>query len=217
MSESESFIEEVTEELRRDRLFALMRRYGWIPVVVIVALVGGAAWLEWQRSTARAAAEARGDAVLTALEAEAGEARATALQGIDASGEFAAVVQLLEAAEAQAAEDTKGAAERLMAVAGDAALPQPWRDLAALKAAMLGAEAMAPEARAAELERLATSASPLAPMAREQQVYAMIEAGDRAAALSAAQALVEQDGLTRGLQERLLQVIVALGGKPEQG
>ncbi|QDC09212.1 hypothetical protein FHY55_08145 [Oceanicola sp. D3] len=217
MSESESFIEEVTEELRRDRLFALMRRYGWIPVVVIVVLVGGAAWFEWQRSSERAAAEARGDAVLAALEAEEGEARLAALGDVEATGEFAAVIELLQAAEAQAGEDPQAAADMLLTVADDASLPQPWRDLAALKAVMLGPDAMDAETRGAQLERLAGSASPLARLAREQQVYALIEADDRAGALAAAEALVEEDGLSRGLQERLLQVIVALGGKPGEG
>ncbi|MBY6153303.1 hypothetical protein KUV47_08775 [Vannielia litorea] len=217
MSDSESFIDEVTEELRRDRLFSLMRRYGWIPLVIILALVGGAAWFEWQRSSARAEAEARGDAVLAALEAEEGEARLSALEGLEADGEFAAVLDLLKAAEAQSAEDPKGAVETLLGVANDASLPQPWRDLAGLKAVMLGAEAMEPDTRKDLLERIAASASPMARMAREQQVYLLIETGDREAALAAAQALVEEDGLSRGLQERLLQVIVALGGKPEEG
>ncbi len=217
MSDSESFIDEVTEELRRDRLFSLMRRYGWIPLVIILALVGGAAWFEWQRSSARAEAEARGDAVLAALEAEEGEARLSALEGLEADGEFAAVLDLLKAAEAQSAEDPKGAAETLLGVANDASLPQPWRDLAGLKAVMLGAEAVEPDTRKDLLDRIAASASPMARMAREQQVYLLIETGDREAALAAAQALVEEDGLSRGLQERLLQVIVALGGKPEEG
>ena len=30
MSNPDSFIEEVTEEVRRDKLFALFRKYGWI-------------------------------------------------------------------------------------------------------------------------------------------------------------------------------------------
>ncbi|MCO6382569.1 MAG: hypothetical protein JXQ91_00625 [Vannielia sp.] len=217
MSESESFIDEVNEELRRDKLFRLMRRYGWIPILVIVALVGGAAWFEWQRATARAEAEARGDAVLVALEAEEGDARLAALEGIDATGEFAAVLDLLEAAEAQGKDDPAGAGEKLLAVANDASLPQPWRDLAALKAVMLGPDALEADTRKTLLDGLASSASPMAQMAREQQVYVLIEAGERDAALAAAEALVEEDGLTRGLQERLLQVIVALGGKPEQG
>ena len=45
MSNPDSFIEEVTEEVRRDRLFALFRKYGWIGVVLVLAIVGGASVL----------------------------------------------------------------------------------------------------------------------------------------------------------------------------
>ena len=50
MSDSDSFIDEVTEEVRRDRLFGYFRRYGWIAAVVIVVVVGGAAWNEYQKA-----------------------------------------------------------------------------------------------------------------------------------------------------------------------
>ena len=46
MSDSDSFINEVSEELRRDRLFALMRRWGWLAGLVVLAIVGAAAWFE---------------------------------------------------------------------------------------------------------------------------------------------------------------------------
>ena len=38
MSESDSFIQEVTEEVRRERLFRYLRRYGWIGVVAVVVI-----------------------------------------------------------------------------------------------------------------------------------------------------------------------------------
>ena len=39
MSENESFIAEVTEEVRRDKLYLLLKRYGWIPVIVIITVI----------------------------------------------------------------------------------------------------------------------------------------------------------------------------------
>ena len=48
MSNNESFIDEVTEEVRRDRLFAMFRKYGWIGVVLVLGVVGGAAYTDWQ-------------------------------------------------------------------------------------------------------------------------------------------------------------------------
>jgi len=70
MSDTNSFIDEVTEEVRRDRLFGYFRRYGWIPAVIIVALVGGTAYNEWSKAQLSQVAQARGDALLDALELE---------------------------------------------------------------------------------------------------------------------------------------------------
>ena len=78
MSDSDSFIEEVTEEVRRDRLFALFRRYGWIPAVAIVLLVGGAAVNEYLKAQERGRAERLGDAILVALENDEAVARQAA-------------------------------------------------------------------------------------------------------------------------------------------
>ena len=68
MSNPDSFIDEVTEEVRRDRLFRLFRKYGWIGVVIILGLVGGTAWTEWSKSRAESRAQAFGDAVIDALD-----------------------------------------------------------------------------------------------------------------------------------------------------
>ncbi len=73
MSNPDSFIEEVTEEVRRDKLFAMFRKYGWIGGLLVVGIVGGAAWNEWQKSQAMARAEGFGDAMLEALD-QGGEA-----------------------------------------------------------------------------------------------------------------------------------------------
>ena len=84
MSNPDSFIEEVTEEVRRDRLFNLMGRYGWIAIAAVVLLVVGAAYNEWQKARDTAAARAFGDAVLTAIEAPTPEERAAGLAAIQA-------------------------------------------------------------------------------------------------------------------------------------
>ena len=69
MSDSDSFIEEVSDAVRRDRLFRQFKRYGWIAGVVVVLIVGGAAYSEWSKAQTRAASQARGDRILTAMDA----------------------------------------------------------------------------------------------------------------------------------------------------
>ncbi|MFN3281418.1 MAG: hypothetical protein ACK40I_07100, partial [Tabrizicola sp.] len=82
MSNPDSFIEEVTEEVRRDRLFGLFRKYGWIGVVVILGLVGGTAWTEWAKARDAARAQAFGDALIDALDLGTPEERREALAAV---------------------------------------------------------------------------------------------------------------------------------------
>ncbi|WP_159075214.1 hypothetical protein [Celeribacter baekdonensis] len=41
MSQTDSFIDEVTEEVRRDKFYAFLRRFGWIGILAVCVLVGG--------------------------------------------------------------------------------------------------------------------------------------------------------------------------------
>jgi hypothetical protein len=53
----------------------MIRRYGWIAVLVVLALVGGAAWNEWRKARDAAQAQGLGDAMIAALEANESDAR----------------------------------------------------------------------------------------------------------------------------------------------
>ncbi len=213
LSETDSFIEEVSEEVRRDRLFKAFRRYGWIGIVVVIALVGGAAFNEYQKASARNAAEARGDAILTALDADNSAARAAALAELPADGDSGAVVAMLRSAEAMAADDPAAAAAALQAIAGDTAQPPLYRDLAALKHAILTAADTDPADRIAALQPLTAPGAPFRILAEEQIALAEIEAGDTDAALARLQAMLEDTEASQGLRRRASQLIVALGGE----
>ena len=41
VSDTDSFIDEVSEEIRREKLFKTFRKYGWIGVALVVIVVGG--------------------------------------------------------------------------------------------------------------------------------------------------------------------------------
>lgn len=216
MSDHDSFIQEVSEEVRRERLFGYIRRYGWIAVLIVVLLVGGAAWNEYRKAQARAAAEGRGDAILSALEAEAPEARRAALEGIDDPGPAAPVVALLAAAEALEADDPARAADALRAIAADQDHPPVYRDLATLKLAILLTDRAEPGERIALLQPLTAPGAPFRVLAEEQIALAEIEAGETQAALDRLRAIARDTAATGGLRQRVNQLIVALGGEAEQ-
>ncbi len=212
MSNTDSFIDEVTEELRRDQLFRLIRRYGWIAVLLVLVLVGGAAFIEFRKAREAAAAQTFGDSVLTALNADDPAARVTALQDVGAEGDKAAVLALLAAAEELAAGNREAAAETLSLAALDANLPMVYRQLAEFKLILIQSADLPPAERLTRLESLAAPGAPFRLLAEEQMALAEIDAGDTDAALSRLQAIIADQGVTAGLRRRASQLIVALGG-----
>jgi hypothetical protein len=215
MSNPDSFIEEVTEEVRRDRLFALMRRYGWIAVVAVLLLVGGAAYKEWQKARETAAAQALGDALLAALQQDDPEARIAALDGVAEPGEAAPLIALLAAGEQSAAGQDEAATARLRALADDAQAPAAYRQLALLKLLLIEGDARPAEERRADLAPLTEPGAPFRPLALEQLALLEIEEGNTDAAIDRLREILDLPEATAGLRERATQLIVALGGTPE--
>lgn len=216
MSDTDSFIDEVTEEVRRDRLFLMLKRYGWIGAVAVLLIVGGATWREYSRAKAVSAAQDVGDQISAALTANDAADRAAALADISA-GEVGAkaVVDFAQAAALADAGEPEKAASLLDAVAQQSELPQVYRDIAAFKSVILQADTLPVEDRRLRLETLAAAGGSLQFLASEQLAILDIEAGDTGAALARLKEIAASAGVSRDLQERVSQVIVALGGSPE--
>lgn len=212
MSNPESFIDEVTEEVRRDKLFGYFRRYGWIGIVAVLMIVGGAAYREYQLAAKQAGSEAFGDAVLDALDQDDPAARSTALAAVEAPGQRQALLGLLQSTDPET--DKAAALAALTLVAGDATLPASYRDLAVLRRVIVaGADLPAAERRAL-LEPIAEPGRPYRTLALEQMALLLVETGEADAAITALEALRQDQQATSGLRRRAGQMIVALGGKP---
>ncbi|MBR2655000.1 MAG: tetratricopeptide repeat protein [Loktanella sp.] len=209
MSDSDSFINEVTEEMRREKLFGYLRRYGWIAVVIVLGIVGGTAWNEYRAAQDRAAAEAAGDALLAALGENDEAVRAAAMSGVEASGNAAVVTALLTASTQQEAGEIDAAAATLGELAARGDVPAIYRDLAAIKAAMLPVGDNA--TRLDALEALAQPGQPFRLLALEQMAYLTLEGGDQAGAVALMRQITEDAAVTRGLQERAQSLLIALG------
>lgn len=215
MSDRDSFIDEVTEEVRRDRLFALMRRWGWVAVLAVLLLVGAAAWFEWTRAQERQRAEALGDAIIAALDKDAAEARAEALREIDAeSAGGEAVLRLLMAGEAAAAGQDEQAVEALEGISTDGDLPEIYRQIATYKALIRQGDSVDPATRRQGFETLAQPGSALRLLAEEQLALLDVETGETEAAIERLRTIVADAEVTAGLRRRASQLIVALGGDP---
>lgn len=210
--ETDSFIDEVTEEVRRDRLFALFRRFGWVALAVILAIVGGTAWREYSRAKADAQAQAWGDAVLAAQEAGDPVAALSALEPGD-EADRAALGEILAAGAAVEAGDTAAAAARLDAAVAAAQDPV-LRDLARLKAVLAGGADMDPAARDAALSELSKPGAPFRLLALEQKAVALADAGRSDDALTLIRQTLAEEGVSQALRSRLSGMMIALGVDP---
>lgn len=209
MSNPDSFIDEVTEEMRRDKLFGYLRRYGWIAVLVVLGIVGGTAWNEYSQAQDRTAAQAAGDALLVALAENDETARATAMAEVTAAGNAAVITALLTASTQQEAGQAEAAAASLGALATNADTDAIYRDLATIKAAMLPVGDM--PARLAALEVLAQPGQPFRLLALEQMAYLTLETGDQTGAVAILRQIAEDAAVTRGLSDRVQTLLIALG------
>lgn len=209
MADTDSFISEVTEEVRRDRLFAFFRKWAWLFVLVVVVIVGFAGFTEYRRAQNEASAQAFGDNVIASLNEEDVADRISALQAITpANPEAEMLLALLLAGQEVEAGTADAAAERLRAIAARDDMPMRYRDLAALKAHMLSpgdrAEAMV------MLDRLSQPGAPYRGLAIEQQAYLHIADGEVDEGRALLEELLGSADVTRGLQERVLGVMLAL-------
>lgn len=206
MSNTDSFIEEVSEEVRRDKLFATLKRWGWIAGLAVVVIVGGAAYNEWQKSQTQKAAQNFGDQLLETLEAEySGDV----LDGVTVETPAqAAIAGHLAAAKALSAGETEAGLTELQDVVGSAEVDSVYRDLASFKAAL----ALSPDTPASErISAFDAVTGPFNVLAQEQKALAMIADGQGGAAVEVLRTLIQSADATPGLQRRASELIVALG------
>ncbi|WP_390913926.1 hypothetical protein [Pseudosulfitobacter sp. SM2401] len=216
MSDTDSFIEEVNDEVRRDKLFAALRKYGWIGVVAVLLLVGGVGYSENNKRIARGQAEALGDGMMNALELNEADARVAALQTVEAGDPAAgAVLAFMTAAQQTDAGDAAGAAETLQTVANTNELPLIYRQIATFKALGVNAANLSLEERANGYSELAQPGNALRLLAEEQLAFIDIEQSNTDSATARLQAILDDSEVTADLQQRVLQVMVALGVEPD--
>ncbi|MEM9967122.1 MAG: hypothetical protein AAF755_03375 [Pseudomonadota bacterium] len=214
MSETNSFIDEVNEEVRRDRVLGLMRRYGWIAVLAIFAVVGAAAWNEYQKAQDRAAAEELGDATRAAL-AQGGSA-VDALEAIETDDPLERVFLQLSIAEQYIAQGgIKGALTALDAISLSADAPEVYRQLAQFQALTLRADTMSTAELRAAFEPMAQPGHRFRLVAIEQLALLDIKEANGIAALDRFQSIFTDAGATPELRDRARQMIFALGGRLE--
>lgn len=158
-ADNEAFLREVDDNLRREQMAGLARRWGMVGgAIVVVALAALALFLWWQSHRAgQAGAESEQLAqVLSDVDvgkANAADPRLATLADSSRDG-TRALARMTQAGIAAKSAPAAGAA-RYRAIADDAGLPQAVRDLAMIRATMLEFDTLPPQQVVARMQPLA--------------------------------------------------------------
>jgi hypothetical protein len=216
---NDAFIREVDEEYRRSQLESYWQRYGRIlaitVVVLLVALAAGLYWREDRAHRAGATGE-RFNLALTQIDSGNFTAAAPVLADLAASGSsgYRAAAKLEQAAVAvQSSDPAKGLA-LYRAVAADATLAKPFRDLATIKATRLEYDQLPPATVIAQMKPFAVPGDPWFAVAAEMTAVAELKLGQRDRATPLLVAIVRDASAPPSIRNRAAQLAIALGSDP---
>lgn len=216
MSE-ETLFREIEEDLQRDRLQKLARKYGAAAAVLVVLVVAGTAgtvaYNGW-RAQAREEGTARLAEAVLASGAQGGDAAIAALKayaGRD-EGERTMLARLIGAGIEARTGDPAAAAEIYGAVAADGGVAAPYRELATLLAVTHELATGDPQQLQTRLAPLTEAGSPWRYTAMELTALLAAKAGDAGRAARLFQELAQAEGAPPALRGRA-EELAALYGK----
>lgn len=179
---NEAFLREVDEELRRDELAGLWKRWGRLFVgLIAVGLLAFGGWLWWRDYQAKQAGlegEKLGG-VVEQLSANRTEQAAPALKELTQSGRpgYSAAARMAEGALAAQRGDLQAATAAFGAVAGDDRLADPFRQLALIRQTTAEFDTLPPDQVIARMRPLAQKGHPYFGSAGELVAIAHLKAG----------------------------------------
>ena len=215
VSDTDSFIEEVSEEVRRDRLYGFFRKYAWIGILVVVTIVGGTAFLEFHKAKAKTKAEAIGSSIIEALEISNEKERVELLGNIEVSNsEAKSIVALLLAAEEMSLQNYDAASRNLNAISEDQSISQIYRDMAKFKFLLISHSRLEVELLLTGFEDLASPGNPFRLLAEEQIALLRLKNKENEAAINILKSILDDAELTDTIKQRVSQLLISLDVDP---
>lgn len=213
---NEAFLREVDEELRRDQMARMGRRYGLMiggAIVLGLAIFGGI--LLWQNQQRQVAGEQGEQFALVFDKLGSGDEKATAkpladLAGSDLPG-YRAMAQFTQADLLLQKNDLKGAAKKFAVIAGDSRVGQPLRDLALVRQTSAEFDTLAPQVVVDRLKALAVANGPWLGSAGEMVAVAYLRMGKNAQAGALFGQIARDPRAPESLRRRAVQMAGTLG------
>jgi hypothetical protein len=212
---NDSFLREVNEEIRRERLTKLWERFGTFIIAGVVLLIGGVAAYKWNEARQIAAEQRTGArfeaASRLAAERKTDEAMAAfAAIAKDGPAGYGALARMRIAGEHAKAGRTADALSAYEALSGDSAADELLRDFAALQAAMLRLDQADWTEMKNRLTPLVGDQRPWRAQAREVLGLAALKAGQTDEATKLFEQILGDRATTGGLSRRAQEMLAVL-------
>jgi hypothetical protein len=206
-------IREIDEDLRRENLEKLWRKYGIYALGAAVLIVlAVAAYAGWQRYSESQRAERARQYESALQQIAGGDAKAAdELQALSDGGDgYAALARLQAAALKVEAGDVAGAVAIYEQLAADGAADEQLRQLAVILLALHTADTAAPEELTKRLQPLTEAGNPWRYSALEITAVLAQRSGDAARAQEILTGLADDLDAPQGLRQRAAEMLAAL-------
>lgn len=213
---NETFLREVDENLRRDRVHDFWKKYGlWVGVAVGAFLIASGGFIWWQNHKLQQS-EAQVEQFAEVLKNVGQGSRGTSVKQLDDLSEngskaVRATALFTRAAMAIEDNDLKLAAAKYGEIAGDSSLPKPFRDAALIRQTALQFDQLQPSQ---VIDRLAPLAKPGAPWfgtAGEMSGLALIKQGHKDQAAKLFSTIAKDNSVPPEIRSRSVQLAGSLG------
>jgi hypothetical protein len=215
-SESDTFLREVDEEIRRERMNRFVSRYGWAIVAGVVLFLGAiGGWIWWQnRQQQQASTE--GETLVAALDSlEVGNTKAAEpqiAQLAESGREGYRLAALFTRANMQTqAGSLPAAIATLKSIADDGDAPEPYRQAALVRQTALEFDSIQPQAVVQRLGALARPGEPWFGTAGEMVAVAYLKMGQQQRAGQLFQRLGQDESVPPSIRTRAVQMAGSLG------
>ena len=213
MSNNESFMQEVSEEVRKDRFYRILKKWGWVGIALIVALVGGASFNEWNKESKINSARNLGDRVLAAIASK----DVIDLKEIEIKNVSQDIfIKNLMSAILFSDDKLDASKKALEEIGGIPGITKTYKDLNAFKLGLLLLKSgnLTGEERFGVFEALVEPGSPFRSLAKEQQALILIEQGKIELAIKTLVEITDDSETTDTLRRRVAQLRISLGSDP---
>jgi hypothetical protein len=213
---NDTFLKEVDENLRRDRMTDFFKSYGkWVAVAVVLFLAAIGGWIYWEEQQKRTSSDQseKLHAVLTDL--AAGKTQAVPQRVAELEKSHSDVVRasaiLTDAAVALEKNNRSAAIAKYRELANDKGLAQPYRDVATVRLTALEFDTIKPEEVIARLQPLAKPGNAWFGSAGEMTALALMKQNKNAEAGRLFAAIAADQQVPSSIRSRAVQVAGTLG------